>query len=133
MLVVDRVELGLLEQVEERRVFDCDDCLWARERGEPCNEIVQVRNVGHHVVCHDEPRMTHFGGDLRPDLCPRKIDLVSMPSARANFGDIVRRLDSEGPDPQLLEAAKEIAVVARDLDHDRGVVEPEFAGHPLGE
>ena len=56
MLVVDRVELGVLDQVAHVRHFDDRDAVVGEQRRDPAHESVGVGDVGQHVVAVQDLR-----------------------------------------------------------------------------
>ena len=123
VLVVDRVELELVDQVAHVRGLDDRDAVVGEDRGDPFDDAVHVGNVGEHVV-----RVQHRGAPaLRPQLpgdggseeLTQRRDTVLLRHRR----DVAGRVDAEHRDAGLDVVAQEVAVVARDLH--REVVRPE--------
>ena len=60
MLVVDRVVLEAVEQLQQVRELERRRTLVAEDDLHPRDEVVQIRHLGEHVVADDEARPAAF-------------------------------------------------------------------------
>ena len=60
MLVVDRVELVELNQLQQVGKFECQHPFGLQQYLEPFDEVVQIRNLCQHVVAKHQVGATTF-------------------------------------------------------------------------
>ena len=118
VLVVDRVELEAFDQLAHVRHLDLGDPVVGEDGRDALDEPVEIGDVGEHVV-----RDHHVGSLPLRRQTVRDVDAEELPHGRHpdRLGGI-RRTDG-GVDPQdgdafLHEVPQEVAVVARELDHE---------------
>ena len=129
MLVIDRVELAEIDQVQ--RVVDLDaqpPVVGEQVRG-ATGEAEQVRNVGVDVVGDNKIRRSMLGTDPAARSVIEECRLGRNAALTGGRSHIHRRLDAEAryvPGDRML---KQVPVVARHLDHERVVsqVQPSAA------
>ena len=125
MLVIDRVELPLLDQMQQMRKFERGGSSRFQQQLEAGDEIMQVGHVGEHVV-----RGHQIGGlagrrQAARGLGAEKRHLGRDALVPRHLGDVGRRLDAENADAALFEVLQQIAVIAGDFDDERAAVERE--------
>jgi hypothetical protein len=117
--VVDRVELRSLDHSQQVGDLDRDDALGLQYAGQPADELIQVGNVREHVVGHDQVGRHASADELLGELAAEEGDLRRHARLDRHFGDVGCRLDPEHGDAVGDEVPEEIAVVARDFEHER--------------
>ena len=117
VLVVDRVELEAFDQLAHVRHLDLGDPVVGEDGRDALDEPVEIGDVGEHVVRDDHVGSLPLGRQTVGD-----VDAEELPQGRHpdRLGGI-RRPDG-GVDPQdgdalLHEVAEQVAVVAREFDH----------------
>ena len=60
MLMVDRVELGLLDELQHMRKLEADDAVRLEQYGKPGHKIIDVGNMGKHVVSDNKIGFASF-------------------------------------------------------------------------
>ncbi len=124
VLVVDRVELDVIDEVAHVRVLDHDDAVVGEERGDAGHHVVEAGNVGHDVVGDDDVGALALGDELGRELGTEE------PGERGNTGRvrgrglIGRGVDAEHRHAELGEVLQQVTVVARDLDDEARRTEP---------
>ena len=117
VLMVDGVELVPLHEVAHVGHFEDGLAVVGEKEREAFEEAVRVGRVGEHVVGDHEVGARALGhqglGEIAgEELAPR---LHANPLGGA--GGTGRRVDTEHGDAALCEVAEEVAVIARQLDH----------------
>ncbi len=131
VLVVDRVELGLLDQVQQMGELHRQDAAGSQQHLQARHEIVQRRHVREHVVADDEVGRAALGDEFPGRLLAEEAD-HGRDSLRLRGGGHVRgRLHPEHRHAALDEPLQQVSVVRRDLDHARAAVEAEALDHLL--
>src|SRR5690349_20121726 len=115
MFVIDRVELPLLNQAQQMWNLDREDSLGGQQTFQAGDEVIQVGNVGKHVVRGDEIGAS-FGCELFSERTSEELHHGSNTGRLCDRCDVLRRLDAEDGNPTRNEVLEEIAVVARDFD-----------------
>ncbi len=87
---------------------------------EPGHEIVEIGNVGQHIVGDDQVGGPALGLEFRRGLAAEESDdrLQSVVPLR-RLGAVRRRVDAERRDAAPQEILQQVAVVARHFDHAR--------------
>ena len=130
VLVVDRVELRVVDQVLDVGVLDRRDAVVREQDRDPLHEAVQSRRVRHHVVGHD-----HVGARAGVDEPPRHVGAEELAQRRHAGGLrrvrlLRRRVDPEHGHALLDEVAQQIAVVRGELDDEAVAPEAPFLDQP---
>ena len=126
VLVVDGVELDVLDQIADVWVLHGQEAAVGEEVGQSGNEVVEVRDVGHHVVGDEHVGRTVFGADRHRGT---EAEEVADRRYADRFGRPCRTgrgLDADGGDPRCHEVAEQVPIVAGDLDGQR--LRPEVTG-----
>ena len=123
MLVIDRVELAVVDQVAHVVHLDHGDAVVLEQRRDSVDESVRVRDVREHVVGMHDIGPAALGDELcrqltAEELLPRVDAFVPRSRRRPR-----RRLDPEHLDSGSHVVLQQIAVVARELDHKAHGVE----------
>ena len=132
VLVIDRVELHLFDQVQQVRELEGQHALGLENVAEAADEGVQVRHMGQDIVgCHQvgllAARRQRLGG-----LNAEKSHLGAHALGAGGFGGVAGRLDPQHRHAARKEVFQEIAVVTGDLD-DQGVcAQTKPLDHRLG-
>ena len=99
------------------------------QRGDARDEVVDVRDLGEHVVSEDEIGRTallrHPPAELRAEELRQCLDAARHRGLR----HVQRRLDAEHRDAVREEVLEEVAVVGRDLDDEAVVPESQALDH----
>ena len=53
MLMVDGIELGLFDELQQMWKFEADDAVRLKQNGKSGNEIIDIRNVSEDVISDD--------------------------------------------------------------------------------
>ncbi len=117
MLVVDRVEEGLLENVHQIGNLKHKNSVLRQQTSNALHDarqIIHVRKniVGSHHFSRAMPR-TNFRCQLRAEKGRQRFDTV----ARSFLGDAARRIHSHPSHARLLKEAQQRAVIGADV-HD---------------
>ncbi len=128
VLVVDRVELEPIDEIDQVRDLDGNQASSAGEERQRIDEPVSIGNVGEHVVRDHEVgvavalRRVHVRRQRR-----EMMSTVSMPLRRATAATFSAGSIPSDRMPSCGEVLEEVAVVARGFDHVASVVEAERA------
>jgi hypothetical protein len=125
VLVVDRVEEVRLDELHQVRELDRRRSLLREEGLHARDEVVQVRRLGEHVVGDDQVRRLRFLHELARRLLPEEGDAGRHSALEGCSGDVPGGLDPERRDLPLDEVLEQVAVVARQLDDEALLVQPE--------
>ena len=130
VLVVDRVELAVVDQVADVGVLDRGDAVVREQDRDALHEAVESRHVRHHVVGDD-----HVGARAGVDEPPRQVGAEELAQGRHAGGLrrvrlLGRRVDAEHRHALLDEVAQQVAVVAGELDDEAVAPEAPFLDQP---
>ena len=105
-----------IDEVPHARVLDGDQPVVGEQVRHAGNEVVRVRNVGHHVVGDD-----HVGGPTlgaQPLCCAQAEELLERldPDVAGRLGLPRSGIESDGGDAFVDEVLEQVAVVARNFD-----------------
>ena len=119
VLVVDRVELAVVDQVLDVRVLDRRQPVVGEQDRESLDEAVQRRRVRHDVVRDDQ-----VGAPSLAAQPPREVGVEELAQRRhagvlGGSGLVGRRVDPEHGHVALHEVPEEVPVVRGDLDDER--------------
>jgi hypothetical protein len=131
VLVVDRVELAVLDEVADAGVLDRDHARLLEQLAVTRHEAVEVGHVRHHVVGDDDVGLALLGRQLAGEVGAEELG-----EGRHAVGLGRRRLGGRGVDAEhghagLDEVLQQVAVVARHLDHE--AVGPEALALDVGQ
>ena len=118
VLVVDRVELVVLHQLQQVRELHRDDAV-GREQRSPCRATKSLRSgtcASTLLPSSRSARRALVAEPRRQSRCRRTRPSVGMPALLRRRRDVRRRLDAEHGHRALDEVLEEVAVVAGDLD-----------------
>ena len=119
MLVVDRVELDVLDQIDHRRVLDGQHTVVGQQVGEPTDEVVEVGHMRHHVVGDDHVSRAVVAADRRSSPTPEEVDDRRHPDLVRHPRRPRRRVDAQHADACSGCVPEQVAVVARHLNEQR--------------
>ena len=132
MLVIDRVELVFLHQPQQVRELHRDHAAGLEQQAHAAHEVVQVGHVREHVVAGNQVRLAARGRELAGGLGAEELHQRGHALFLRDRGDVRRRLDAEHRHALRDEVLQQVAVVARDLDHEARGAESEARHHRLG-
>ena len=118
VLVVDRVVLVLLDQGQQVLHLDGDPAVVGDQGAQPLGEPDHVGDVRVHVVGHDQVRRAVLGADGRTGVRGQELRERGHTRVPRRCADVHRRLDAQAADPPVHHVPQQVAVVARDLDHE---------------
>ncbi len=133
VLVVDRVELDLFEQVEHVGELDGRDSLGLEHEADALDEVVEVGHVGQHVVADHEIGSHPVGDDLVRRVHAEELRDGGDADLPGRLGHVLGGLDAEHRHALGHEVLQEVPVVGRDLDHLRARTEAEAVDHGVGQ
>ncbi len=129
MLVIDRIELVLLDQVGQMRKFQRDHAFRLQKQLQAAHKVIEVRDLRQNIVTDQEiglaSRADQLGGQCRAE---------EIHTCRHTFGDgglghVDRRFDAEDRDALRQKMLQQIAVIAGDLHHEAVFIQLQ----PLGD
>jgi len=118
VLVVDGVELVAFDQALQMRELERHGSRRLKQRADPGDERVQIRNLREHVVAQDEIGLAALQDELDRELAPEELDQRLDAPGRGRLSDIGRGLDAQRRDALLDEVLEQVAVVAPELDDE---------------
>jgi hypothetical protein len=118
VLVVDRVVLDAVEQVQKVRKLECRRSSRRQQRRDTAHEVVEIRDLREDVVSDDEARALSLGDQALRHLAPEERDERRNALLLRSFRDVGRRVDSEHLDAAPEKVLKQIAVVRSELDDE---------------
>ena len=89
---------------------------WSTD-GQALDEVVEVGDVGEHVVRHQEVGPQAPAHQIARRVGAEEPSLGAHSVSDGHFGDVGRRLDAEHRNAEGDEVLQQVPVVARDLDH----------------
>ncbi len=124
VLVIDRVELAVIDQILDVRRFDYRDSVILQQRRDSFHEAVGVGHVREHVVAVNDVGSLALRDQLRGELVTeerqQRIDALGPRGFNGARGGI----DAEHRDPAGLVILEQIPIVARKLDDQAAGSEP---------
>jgi len=130
VLMVDGIEGGPLEDVQEVHRLNDEDPIVGQKRIHPPDEVVKIVDVEEDAGRRNGPRLPPLADDAGGTL-PTKEGLDGLdPRIDCDPGDLVRRLDAEDTHPMRAESLEPGTVVAADI-HDQGIVVERIPPHDL--
>jgi len=79
--MVDRIELGLFNELQQMRKFEADDAVRLEQHGKSGNEIVDIGNVSEDVVPADQIGSMPSAGQVLPKACSEEISAGKLSEA----------------------------------------------------
>ena len=129
--MIDGVELALGNEPHQVRELERGHAVRFEHISKAGDEVVDVGHVGEHVVGRGEIGGAAFCGQPLPEFaaeeCFPHFDALCSRHLRSAGGG----LDAQTRNALGLHVLQQIAVVGRDLDHQRGRAELEAPGHRL--
>ena len=134
VLVIDRVELDVIDQLLEVRSFDDDDAVRFQNRLETRDDSVQIGDVGENVVgvndiCPFTVSRELLGEITAEEFADRADPFFGLRHAR----DVASRFDTENGDARLLVPLEQVAIVAGDFDDEAACVQVFGVGQSIGD
>src|SRR5262249_10969190 len=118
MLVIDRIELNLVEQVLDVRSLDDADAAGLEDRRNARNKTVQIGHVSQDVVLVKNVGLQALVAAAISRLETEKITLSANGFGARYCGDVSGRLDAQHGNTALSVMFEQVAVVARRFDHE---------------
>lgn len=131
VLVVDRVVLDRLQQAQQVRELEGDRTFVPQEDPRAGNEVVQVGDLGEHVVADDQAGAPLLGRQLPGGLPAEEGDESRHAAFLGGGGDICRGVDPQDLYARAHEVLEEIPVVRGNLDDEVGRAEIESVSNHL--
>ena len=123
VLVIDRIELGEVDQVANIGKLDDDDAVLGQQRGHTGHEIVLFVEMVYDVVGDDEIGGPALRTELSGEARPEEVDDGLDPLLSRGRGGVLRRIDAEDVNASLFEILQHVAIVRGDLNHQVGGAE----------
>ena len=117
VLVVDGVELVLGDQPREMRELERDHALGREQARHAGDEVVEVGHLGEHVVADDQVGLPALGAQRLGERDAEELDPGRNALGERDLGHVRGGLDAEHRHAKRQEMLQQIAVVARQLDH----------------
>ena len=102
VLVIDRVELVLARSAASGAGTPSSSPLRLEQELHPADEVVQIGNVGEHVVPDHEIRRLPSAPTTAPSRVQRTRRASGCPRSSAAFGHVGRRLDAQAQERRVL-------------------------------
>ncbi len=118
MLVIDRVELTVIDEILDIRSFDHRDAVVLQQSGNASHESVRVGHVSQNVVAVDDIGSLALCYELDGQLMSKESEQRLDPLFARRFYRSRRRVDAEHRNATRLVVLQQIAVVARQLHHE---------------
>ena len=131
VLVIHLVELIPDHRLVQVRELDGNHPTRAEQDLEARDEIIEVGDLGQHVIAEDQVGPAALRHQLPGSLSTEELHERRDPLLLGDFRHVRRRLDAEAGDAALHEVLQQIAVVACHLDHAARRGEPEVSDHLL--
>ena len=123
--MVDGVELVLGDQPLEVRELERDHALGREQARHAGDEVVEVGHLGEHVVADDQVGLPALGAQRLGERDAEELDPGRDALGERDLGHVGGGLDAEHGHAERQEMLQQIAVVARQLDHQAVRPEPE--------
>ena len=117
MFMINRVKLGLLDQMHQMGKLERDCSPGFKSGLEPCREIVDLRYVSVDIVTDDQVGSSAFLSQVRAQGFTEEFAENRNPDFFRSISGTVGRLDTEAGDISPCEVPEEIAVVGTHLDN----------------
>src|SRR5260221_9122542 len=95
----------------------------------PCDEVVQVRHMGKHVIAQQKVRLTSFGGKFLCRIHSEKLHQRIDTFLARSLGYVGGRLHAQDRNLLLHEILQKVAVVAGYFDYEARWVETKPPDH----
>ena len=125
--MIDGVEFDVVDQLEQMRKFDRHGTPGLEEQREAGDEVIQQRHVREHVVADDQIGPAALAGELPRQVSPKNSTSVGTPISLRVGRHRIGRVDAEHRYAHRDEVLEQVAVVARNLDHQTVRIEREAA------
>jgi hypothetical protein len=118
VLVVNRVELAMVDQVPDIRSFDNRDAAFLQQRSDAVDDTSEVGDVREHIVRVDHIRAVPFRDQLLSERAPEEILTYGDACLSRRRRGPGRGVNAEYGDTTLDVVLEQVAVVRRDLHHE---------------
>ena len=133
VLVIDRVELAVLDQVDHvGHLENRDPAGLLQQNGYPRHQAIEVRHMGEHVIGDDQIGGATLGPEPAGEGAPEEILERRHSGLDGGCGRCRRGIDAEHGNAALDEVLQHVAVVAGDLDHQGFGIEFQARDQLLG-
>src|SRR5690348_75037 len=130
VFVVDRIELIFSDKVQDVGKLECDQSFGLEQALHARNEIVQVGDLGQHVVADNQVRPLAFSQKLFGQPQPKEFDQSWNVLSNRGFRNVGCRLNPQHRHPVSSEVLQQVSIVACKLDCQAAGVQPEPFGDP---
>src|SRR5215471_13324371 len=118
MLVINSVKLALFDHIDSISKFKNRHAGRLEKPREPGDKIIDVVNVGYHVIRDHDVRQLAIAGQMFGASRPEEI----VPRGYADgicprYGP-VGRINAEAANPPLDEVAQQVSIIAGNLDNE---------------
>ena len=132
--MVDGVELAVIDEVLHVGNLDHGHAPRLEQLRDALHHPVEVGHVGEDVVGVDHVGALAERGQVAGDLGAEELtESGDAPLVAGHPGDVRGRLDAEHRDALVMVVLEQVAVVARDLDHQAVGAEGLAGHHPAGD
>ena len=119
MLMIDRIKLGLLNQVPDMRKLKGCDPLGGQQLGEAGHKIMNVGDMREHVRRMDQISMTVAGSNFTRDLLTKERHNSWDALLSRDPGYIFRRFHTDNWHAKILEMLQGTAIITGHFGHER--------------
>ena len=125
MLVIDRVELDVLDQLEKMRKLDGHGAVGLQQQGDAGDKVIELRHMREHIVADDQIGLPALARQGPRQMLAEELDQGRNADLLRRGGDGIGRIDAEHRHAHGDEILQQIAVVAGKFDHQAVGVERE--------
>ncbi len=129
VLVIDRVELPLRDQLQQMGKFQRDRATGLERNRKATGEIIDVRDMGIDVVAQDQIRLAALGGQTLRQGFTEELTQHGDPQSLSGGGGAGRGLDPQAGNPSRAHVLQQVAIVAGHLNHQTGGIKPQVLNH----
>src|SRR5262249_1041649 len=117
VLVIDRVELKLADEVAQVWRFDDGNAIRLEHLLDPADKCVRIGNVSEDVVRMDDVGKFATHSEASGKFLVEELDQRRNPLLNSEVRDVGRRFNAKNLNPARLVELQQISIVAGDLDH----------------
>jgi hypothetical protein len=133
VLVIDRVEVIRFDHAEQMRKLQRDHAVIGEQDFQARRKIVDVRQMGKHVVACENVGANALAAQCRRSLNTKETDAGGNTALfLCHRRDVRCRVDAQHRNTAFLEVLEQITVVASNLDDARIGVQAEALDHHAG-
>ena len=124
MFVIDRVKFSSLDQAKQMWKLKGHHSTRLEQFSNACNEVIDIRHVGKHVVGHDEVGALACSDKLERRFPSEEFRERWHARRVCDVRHVARRLDAQHRHRNVLEVLEQRTIVARNLHHQ--TLRPKF-------